>query len=417
MNSRSLAVLAAICVLGFAGYLIFGRVAPAGKSPATLSSEIAAGEYYTCPMHPRIHKDAPGACPICGMTLVKRSPTQAVSEQDKETGAAISVSPSMQVLANVSTSTAKILSLEKEIRAVGTIDYAEPNSRQISMRFPGRLDKLYLTFTGQGVRNGDPVADVYSPDAISAQQEFLLAKDSYDEIKDATEMISGGALSLLDQSRQKLIRWGFTEHQITELESTKEVRSTITIYSPISGVVVKKNADPQHYAAEGEDIYDVADLSTVWLYTDIYEFEVGTVKIGQRVDAAIDAFPGRSFAGKVVFISPSVDPSSRTVRVRVEIPNPRLELKVGMYANAKILITLHPSVAVPLSAVLSSGSRNIVWIQKSVGVFEPRTVTLGEQAGNFVRILDGIKEGDVVVTSGGYLIDSESQLETAQSSK
>ncbi|MFI5251471.1 MAG: efflux RND transporter periplasmic adaptor subunit [Bacteroidota bacterium] len=380
---------------------------------SSTTTELAPGEYYTCPMHPQVHKDQPGACPICGMTLVKKTAAHAMSESDKNNIATVSISPSKQVLANVATSIAVKMALEKEIRAVGAIDYAEPNFKQISIRFPGRLDKLYLTYTGQNVHKGDPVADVYSPEAISAQQEYLLAKDSYDEVKSQTDLISGGAQSLLDQARQKLLRWDFTEHQIAELESTKTVQKTITIHSPISGTVLKKFADPQHYASAGEDLYDVADLSTVWMYSEIYEYEVENIKNGQIVVASSDAFPGRIFTGKVIFISPTIDPSSRTAKVRIELPNPRLDLKVGMYVNARISVKLQESVVVPISAVLSTGSRQIVWIQKDGEVFQPRVVTTGERTGEYIQILDGIDEGDTIVTSGGYLIDSESQLETA----
>jgi membrane fusion protein, copper/silver efflux system len=382
-------------------------------APATTA---ATSEYYTCPMHPQVRSDKPGACPVCGMNLVKKTAAHTLSESDLHSIASVSISPSKQVLANVATSIAMKMALEKEIRAVGAIDYAEPNLKHISIRFPGRLDKLYLTYTGQAVHKGDPVADVYSPEAISAQEEYLLAKDSYDEVKDQTELISSGALSLLDQARQKLLRWDFTEQQIAELESTRIVTKTIAIHSPISGTVLKKIADPQHYAAAGENLYDVADLSIVWMYADIYEYELQNVHTGQEVETAVDAFPGKVFPGKVVFISPIIDPSSRTVKVRVELPNPHLELKIGMYANARISVKFPSMIVVPVSAVLSTGSLQIVWIQKDADVFQPRVVTLGERSGDYVQILSGINEGDIMATSGGYLIDSESQLETATKS-
>lgn len=454
MNKKYFFPIIAVVILGILGYALYPKFFPSqpgrkilywtdpmlpgdksdhpGKSPmgmervpvyadsviaeSSTTAELAPGEYYTCPMHPQVHKDKPGACPICGMTLVKKAAARAMSESDVSGISTVSVSPSKQVLANVATSTAVKMALEKEIRAVGAIDYAEPNFKHISMRFPGRLDKLYLTYTGQAVRKGDPVAEVYSPEAISAQQEYLLAKDSYDEVKDQTDVISGGALTLLDQARQKLLRWDFTGKQIAELESTKVVAKTITIHSPISGTVLKKNVDPQYYAAAGENLYDVADLSTVWMYADVYEYELQHIKIGQAVEASTDTYPGRVFTGRVVFISPTIDPSSRTAKVRMEIPNPHLDLKVGMYVNALISVKFPETVVVPASAVLSTGSRQIVWVQKESGVFQPRAVTTGERTGDYVQILQGINEGDTIVTSGGYLIDSESQLETAMKS-
>ena len=382
---------------------------------ANNSSTKKIQDYYTCPMHPSVHKDSPGACPVCGMTLVKKSAETEMNVEESRDLKTIALSPSKQVLANVSTSVAKRMSLTKQIHAVGKVDYAEPNFRNISMRFPGRLEKLYLTFTGQKVKKGGPVADVYSPEAISAQQEYLLAKESYDQVKDASEIVAGGALSLLQQSKQKLLLWGFTEAQITELEQAKQVKNAITIYSPISGTVLKKNVDPQHYAAAGEDLYDVADLSTVWLYVDVYEFEVRTLNVGQTVDATADAYPGEVFMGKISFVSPTVDPSTRTVRVRVDVPNLKEKLKPGMFVNAIMKADLPPTIVVPMTALLSTGHQQIVWVQKEKGVFEPRIVTIGEQNSDAAQILEGINEGEVIVTSGGYLIDSESQLEASAS--
>ena len=382
---------------------------------ATNSSEEEA--YYTCPMHLSVHKDKPGACPVCGMALVKKVKASSVSTEKTTLSNDVTLSPSKQVLANVSTTTAERMRLWKKIVAVGKIDYAEPNFRHISTRFPGRLEKLHLTYTGQSVKKGDPVADVYSPEAISAQQEYLLAKDSYDQVKDSPELISSGALSLLEQSKQKLMLWGITEQQIAELERTKKVNTLITIHSPISGIVLKKNVDPQHYAMAGEDIYDVADLSTVWMYADVYEYEVQSLKVGERIVASTEAYPGEQFVGRITFISPTVDASARTVRVRAEFPNPHEKLKPEMFVSATIKIQLSMTVAVPATAVLSMGQRHVVWVEKSEGIYEPRKVLLGVKTEDYYQILDGIDEGDIVVISGGYLLDSESQLQTPDASE
>jgi Cu(I)/Ag(I) efflux system membrane fusion protein len=342
------------------------------------------------------------------MTLVKM--TEGGHEVKKEPGT-VTLSPSRLLLANVATMAAGKRAMRNEIRAVGKIDYAEPNSREISMRFPGRIEHLYITYTGQRVWKGDPVADIYSPEAISAQEEYLLAKDSYDTVRNQTEFISSGAKDLLDQSREKLLRWGFTPAQISSLDSTHNPQTTLTMYSPIAGTVVKKNVDPQEYATAGENLFQVADLSTVWIYADVYEKDMRSVAIGQRMQAAIEAYPGKVFAGKVTFISPTVDPASRTVRVRADFPNPNGELKIEMFANVAIASDLAPTVVVPTSAVLSFGTRQIVWVQKQEGVFEPRNVTVGVSAGGETQILFGLAEGERVVVSGGYLLDSESQMQ------
>jgi Cu(I)/Ag(I) efflux system membrane fusion protein len=254
---------------------------------------------------------------------------------------------------------------------------------------------------------------VYSPEAISAQQEFLLALNSYTASGGAQGAVSSGTASLLEQSSEKLVRWGITETQIAELQQSRKVKELVTIYSPITGTVLKKSVDPQHYAAAGEDIYDVADLSTVWVYASVYEYELKGLKGGQVVEATSEAFPGEVFRGKITFVSPTIEPSSRTVSVRAEFSNPNEKLKPEMFVNAAIKIDLPMSIAVPVTAVLSTGQRQVVWVKKTDGVFEPRLVTLGERAGNYYQILSGIDEGETVVTSGGYLIDSESQLQTA----
>jgi Cu(I)/Ag(I) efflux system membrane fusion protein len=360
--------------------------------------------YYTCPMHPSVVSDHPGACPVCGMNLVKRTEQVEMSKEEHQSLGQVTLSPTKQVLANVSTSIAMKVSLEKEIRAVGKIAYAEQNFRQISTRFPGRIDKLYLTYEGQQVKKGEPVADVYSPEAISAQQEYLLAKQSK-------------SAELLQQSKEKLLLWGFTESQLKELDESGTVKNTLTLHSPISGTVLKKNIQQQQYVSAGENLFDVADLSTVWLYADAYEYEIKGVKVGQMVEAMSDTYPDKTFTGRITFVSPTVDPSSRTVRIRAEIANGSAELRLDMFVNAAIKTKLAESIVVPITAILSTGTRQVVWVQKDAGSFEPRLVTIGERTNEYVQILDGINEGETIVSSGGYLIDSESQMQTPTSSK
>ena len=371
---------------------------------SNISQEKKIEEYYTCPMHPSVKSDKPGACPVCGMNLVKHTEQAEMSKEEHQALGQVALSPTKQVLANVSTSTAMKMSLEKEIRAVGKIAYAEPNFRQISTRFPGRIDKLYLTYEGQQVKKDDPVADVYSPEAISAQQEYLLAKQS-------------NSSELLQQSKQKLLLWGFTESQLKDLDESNTIRNTFTLHSPISGTVLKKNVQQQQYVSAGENLFDVADLSIVWMYADVYEYEIQGVKVGQMVEATNEAYPEKKFVGRITFVSPTVDPSSRAVRIRAEMANGTAELKLDIFVNAAIKIKLSQSIVVPITAVLSTGTRQVVWVQKDAGIFEPRLVKIGERSDEYVQILEGINEGETIVTSGGYLIDSESQLEAATGSK
>jgi Cu(I)/Ag(I) efflux system membrane fusion protein len=408
MKTKMLFGLVIGMVLG-AGIALFVR----GHSVKTTGQLLVQAEtdYYTCPMHPSVRSDRPGACPVCGMALVKKSSVQAATQEQSENLRGISLSPTQRVLANVSTASVERRSLRKEISAVGVVDYAEPNYLHISMRFPGRLEKLHLNYTGQRVRKGDPVADVYSPEAISAQQEFLIALDWQKSATLATQAVAMDGHDLLEHARRKLSLWGFTDEQIERLRETRSVSYLVTMHSPISGTVVKKNVDPQHYAMTGEDIFDIADLSIVWVYLDIYERDLRFVKVGQTVAVTTESYPNEVFRGRVAFIDPVVNAETRTVRVRAEFTNTGGRLKPNMYVQASIGIPTMKTMVVPAAAVLSTGKRSVVWVEVQPGVFEPRDVQVGSSTEAFTEIVSGLKEGEHVAESGGFLIDSESALQ------
>ncbi len=369
-----------------------------------------AEEYYTCPMHPSVRSDRPGACPVCNMALVKKTAQKDLSTEDRASLLAVSLSPTQRVMANVTTIPAARRAMRRDIQAVGLISYAEPNYKHISARFPGRLEKLYISYTGQSVRKGDPVAEVYSPEAISAQQEYLLALDSYEQASKGGQSFTSYAEQLLEQAEEKLRQWGFTKNQLSRLRDTRKLNYVVTIYSPISGIVVKKSVDPQHYASTGEDMFDVADLSVVWIYLDVYERDIRFISRGLPVEITTEAYPGEVFKGKVLFVDPVLNPETRTIRVRTEFANPNLRLKPNMYATAKIIIPKADALVVPSTAVISTGKRSVVWIEVHENAFEPREVVTGAVNDGLTQILDGLREGENVVVTGGYLIDSESAL-------
>jgi len=369
-------------------------------------------EYYTCPMHPSVISDKPGACPVCGMALVKKTNKPDSSNHDLTSLEAVRLSSTQRVMANVATTTVERHMLNKEINAVGIVEVAEPNFKHISSRFPGRLEKLYLSFTGQQVNVGDPVADVYSPEAISAQQEFLLALQAFETSRNAQATIANSAASMLEQAKQKLVLLGL-ERLIPELEQTRKAREIVTIYSPIRGTVLKKSVDPQHYTWVGQDMYDVADLSVVWMYLEVYEKDIRFIKIGQPVRMTSEAYPNETFAGKVTFIDPVINNETRTVRVRAEFGNPVGKLRLGLYVKAQIMIPINEALVIPTSAVLTTGKRTVVWIEAQENIFEPREIVVGAQTAQYYEVLSGLQGGEKIVVTGGFLLDSESQLQQA----
>lgn len=384
---------------------------------------------YTCPMHPSVIKDRPGACPVCGMNLVKKSVIDTsrsagqVSEaikQEKmsEIGSVgeemvqVTLSPTQRLLANVATEPVTRRNLSGEIYTVGKIDYDETNLAHVAARIGGRVDKLYVDFTGKEVKKGEPLLEIYSPDLVSAQQEYLLALNTYEKLKSSSlDEATQNSQSLLEASQEKLLLWGITEDQITELKTTKKVKTHMVIYSPTSGTVIEKLVREGMYVMEGENLYDIADLKNVWMFGDIYDSEISDVKIGQEVEVKTQAYPDEVFTGRISFIEPALNPTTRTAKIRADFPNPHNILKPEMYVEVKIKSGEYQNcLTIPASAVINTGHIVMAWVEKEPNVFVPRDVRLGEKLGDFYVVLDGLSEGEMVVSQGGFLIDSEAQL-------
>jgi len=413
MNKKLFLLFAGLAALAVVAIFVYPKIfPPAAQAPPESSAHTnhVEEEYYTCPMHPSVRSDRPGVCPVCNMALVKKTAPADMAAGNLKTLEAVRLSPTQRVLANVATTVIERRALNREINAVGIVEVAEPNFKRISSRFPGRLEKLYLSYTGQKVKTGDPVAEVYSPEAISAQQEFLLALQAHESSQTATPGIASSTKTFLEQAEQKLVLSGL-ERLINELKQTRKVREIVTIYSPVSGTVLTKRVDPQHYTTTGEAIYDVADLSTVWMYLDIYEKDIRFIKIGQSVRISSEAYPNEIFTGKVTFIDAVMNNETRTVRVRTEFANRGDKLKLGMYVKAQIQLPGGETFMLPASAVLVTGKRKVVWVEAQENIFEPREVVLGAQAGNYYEVISGLQEGEKIVITGGFLLDSESQLQ------
>lgn len=374
---------------------------------------------YTCPMHPFIIKDKPGSCPICGMDLVKKldaapaaDTTQAAGDKRQaDMRGHVSVSPAQRIMANVATVVAKQATLNKEINAVGIVQYDQSRQTKVTAWIAGRIDKLNVNTVGAFVSKDKPVAELYSPDLLATQQEYLLAVRSREQLKNSPiPSISQNGEGLVASAKQRLMLYGVRESQIDELEKAGMPNIRLPIFTPQSGVVIEKMVQQGQYVNVGEVLFNVADLSSVWVEIEVYENEFPTIRIGQQVEIQSQSWPGKPFSGRVAFIYPFLDPKTRTVKVRVEMPNSGMKLKPDMFVKALIKAPLGTAIVVPVTAVMDSGKRQTVWVESSPGMFEPREVQVGQQSDDKVQILSGLKVGDKVAVSGAYLIDSESQL-------
>jgi Cu(I)/Ag(I) efflux system membrane fusion protein len=437
-------------------------------------------------MHPQVRLPGPGKCPICGMTLIPVSRVAAA----KETARA-------EPAASLETEPVAYRALAREIRTVGKLDYNERGVAYITARVAGRVDHLYADFTGIQVKAGDHLADIYSPELYTAQSELFLALDSAAKAQAGRGMLSGDLTRAnLESARTKLRLWGITPEQLAEIERSHTTRTHLTIYAPIGGIVIEKAVREGQYVKEGDLLYRVADPDPIWLYLDIYEYDLGWVRYGQAVDVTVEAYPGEIFHGTVTFIEPFLDDRTRTVKVRVNLANPDRRLKPAMYASAIIRVRLsrdgmpeptglegkfwcpmHPEVvrdqpgrcpickmpleriptamppavaaaaghgehgehaghdhgkppaapakpglvlAVPASAVLDTGTRRVAYREGKVGGYELVEIEVGprcevrDESGrseSYYLLLRGLREGDRVVIRGGFLLDSQRQIE------
>lgn len=408
--------LAILLAVGIgAGYLWFGRHPSHGQG----EHSDQAPTQYTCPMHPFIIKDKPGACPICGMTLVPVKKQEGGKPQDKEMKAIeqVSLSPTQMVMANVATVKVNRKPLDKEINAVGIVQYDQSRQAKVTAWVSGRIDRLYVDKVGDYVSTRRPVAEVYSPDLVATEQEYLLALKSRDQLKySPVSSISQSGEGLVESALQRLKLWGVKDYQIAQLEKSGKPDIRLPIYTPLSGIVIDKLVLNGQYVKEGDPLFNIADLSSVWTELEVYENDFPFIKIGQKVEITSQSYPGKTFTGRVSYIYPFLDPKTRTVKVRVEIPNPGLKLKPDMFVNAAVKVPLGDVLTVPVTAVLFTGTRKVVWVETKPGAFVPHDVQVGARVGDDVQILSGLLRGDKIAATGGYLIDSEYQLSTGADS-
>ena len=304
--------------------------------------------------------------------------------------------------------------IEQQLHTVGNVATDERREATIETRFPGWIQKTYVNARYQKVRHGQPLFTIYSPQLLTTEREFLLAQANAAQLAHSPIAgVSAGARSLLNAARQRLRLWQVPQQEIARLERTKKVSEYLTFDSPASGYVTKRNALPNQYVQPSTELYSIADLSTVWIYAQVFQNQIGMVRSGDRAQVTVDAYPGRNFAGRVDKIWPLVDPATRTVRVRLVFRNPRLKLLPGMFVNVELRLPLGRHLVVPESAILETGTRALAFVDRGQGRIEPRTVKLGAEAQGDAIVLGGLRAGERVVTSADFLIASESQLAAA----
>jgi len=307
--------------------------------------------------------------------------------------------------------TASMRRLTRTIRATGVVDFDESRMEWVAPKFGGWVEALHVDFTGAPVRAGDPLLDVYSPDLVTAQEELLLAAKMVDSVGSShVEGVADDARGLLSSARRRLAYWDIDDAQIDRILSSGAVSPTLTLAAPASGVVMKKQVFAGQAFRPGDELYMIADLSEVWINAEVFESDVGLLREGMPVEVTVSALPGKVLEGRVAYVYPTLEDRTRSLRARVTVPNPRGELKPGMYATVKLTRDLGEALVVPSSAVLHSGERAVVFIDAGQGRFEPRVVALGREGDGAVQVLHGLDRGARVVTSAQFLLDSESNL-------
>jgi Cu(I)/Ag(I) efflux system membrane fusion protein len=360
---------------------------------------------------------------MSGMPAEKpKDQAPAAEEKKAEEAPTVEISPEKQQLIGVKIATVSVQPLKRIIRTVGTVDYDQRKLYNVNTKVEGWIEKLYVNYTGMQVKNGEPLAEIYSPELWATQQEFInvvrwakRAQNKNESAQTGTPsafgtMVTKDAETLVEASRQRLRLWDISEEQIKKIEESERPIRTLTIYSPVSGYVLQKTALQGMKVMPGEKLFDIADLSTIWIIADIYEYELPMLNVGEAATIQLSYFPGRQFSSRIDYIYPTLTGDTRTAKARFVIPNPGMQLKPQMFTNVELQINLGRKLAVPEDAVIDTGLRQIAYVDKGDGYFEPREVRVGVRAEKMVEITAGLKAGDKVASAANFLIDSEAKL-------
>ena len=391
----AITVIAAIFYFIYSGF--FSKV-PGVKETKGAASQPAGGHEGHTPAAPATQKEAD----------VKQSP------QNAETPS-IEIPVDKHQLIGLKTVVVSERSLQKVIRTVGRVEYDERRQATVNTKFEGWIEKLHIDYTGRYVKKGEPLAEIYSPELIATQQELIntlkwAARGKEVRSETLGSMLSRDADTIVEAARQRLRLWDISDEQIRKIEETGKPVRTLTVYSPVSGYVVQKMAVRGMRVMPGEKLFDIADLSSVWIISDIYENEMQLVREGQSATISLSYFPGKEFSSRIDYIYPALSGDTRTAKVRFTVPNPGGLLKPQMFTNVEVKIPIGKRLAIPEDAVIDTGQRQVVYVDHGDGNFEPREVQLGSRAEGMREVLKGLKAGEKIASSATFLIDAEAQL-------
>lgn len=407
--NRTLVLIAAVVIVaaaGIGGYW-FGLQ---GRQPSD-ETDSRAIAYWRAPMNPEEIYDSPGKSAM-GMDLV---PVYADEISSTSVGES---APTYTQRMNVKTAPVRRMDLSRTIRTVGEVAYDEERLHAVSSKTDGWIEVLHVNFVGDRVEMGATMMEIYAPDIVATQHEYLLALNNYEALKKAgATYVQDDAEDLLEAARERLAYWDVPEAEVIRLTESGEVRRTIDLVAPTSGVVVNQNVLPGTYVNEGTTLIEIADLRQVWVHVSVFDHELAWISVGQESRMTLPYQPGKLYSGSVSYIYPYLRDEARDAHIRLVFDNPNLELVPGMYVNVELEgQTLQDVLAVPVGAVLRSGTRDIVFVARGDGQFMPRTVSLGVEGGprnEYIQVLDGVQEGDQIVTSGQFMLNSESRLQEA----
>lgn len=369
--------------------------------------------YWYDPMHPWNKSDKPGIAVDCGMRLVPKYAEEMEAMKEMPAGT-VQISPAKQQLIGVRTGTVAAEDITQTIRATGLIEIDETRVAHVHTKVSGWVRRVFVDYTWQHVERGQPLFTLYSPELVSTQKEYLIARRAQAYLGQGPyREAAAGSEALLRAARERLKLWDVTEEQIAELEARGAAQEELIVFAPIGGHVSVRNVFPNQYVTPESDLYTLVDHSRVWVQAQLYEYEIAAVRVGQAATMGVEALPGRVFRGRVALVAPHLDMTTRTVEVRLEFDNPELALKPDMFATVELEVPLGRHVVAPQEAVLDAGVEQVVFLVHPGGYFEPRQVKLGARVGDRFIVLDGLQPGDTIVTSGNFLIDSESRLKSA----